>query len=892
MALTRGTVLGAFEITGQLGVGGMGEVYRARDTRLGRDIAIKTLPSAVAEDTDWLARFEREARLLASLNHAHIASVHSLDEHEGALYIAMELIEGETLEEKLKSGRLTVEAALQLGLQIALGLEAAHEKGVVHRDLKPANVMVTSDGVVKVLDFGLAKAVSIDPNTVGLPQASVFNSGMTRQGLVLGTAGYMSPEQARGEFAGQRADIWAFGVVLFEMLSGAPTFRGSTLTDIQASVLKSDPDWTALPARLHPRVRMLLERCLAKDARQRYAGISDARVDLQTALADPDGVLPYSRSSPSRPSVAPWAAGVVLAAIAAVAAWKAKPVPGPLVTQFEVVTLGTLPEEGATIALSPDRRHLVYPANDRLYLRSLDRPDRTAAPIPGTEDGANPFFSPDSQWIGLFTGTTLAKVNLTTDERVVVADVAEGWSGEWSEDGRIFFSRIGESGIWWVPELGGVAREFIPLGGNIDLDHPEILPGSSWMLLSERTGDESRAATINVVAIATDGSGDRREIMNASYKPRYVASGHLLYVQDGALWAVGFDAASLDVTTDPFRIVDAVSASATGPRASYSLAEDGSIAFVEPPLADDPLGLLALIDMGDGSREYLGLGPAQYRNPRFSPDGSRILFETIEADGRSTVWLFRPDTRTRPPDRLTIAGSNTRPLWQDDERVLYASDREGALALYSQSIVTRDAERLLEPLNESGDCPVSWDADRRLLFFGRQGCLVVDTWVTTIAADGSISDPEPLANVGYGAEISPNKAYVASFPGPNPVEVRRFPVTDEVWRIGTGGAYPIWSPDGESMIYRRASQIPGRSAAVDRLARVTVSTGRSFGQLSEETLPIEGFTPNFGYRDYDFAPDGRLLLVVHADPNYARPEPGITVVLNWVEVLKQRVQLR
>jgi serine/threonine protein kinase len=291
MAINPGTRLGSYEITGSLGAGGMGEVYRARDAKLGREVAIKTLPASLASDKERLARFEREAKLLASLNHAHIGAIYGLDEQAGALFIAMELIEGQSLEEKLKAGALPVEEALRLGLQIAEALEAAHAKGVVHRDLKPANVMVTADGVVKVLDFGLAKAFAGDPAEATAAHSPALSLAMTQQGLVLGTAGYMSPEQASGQATDQRADVWAFGVVLYEMLTGLPLFGGESVPHILADVLRSQPDWTRLPQNLHPRIRQLLERCLEKRPRYRYAGIADARTDIEVVLKDPAGVV-------------------------------------------------------------------------------------------------------------------------------------------------------------------------------------------------------------------------------------------------------------------------------------------------------------------------------------------------------------------------------------------------------------------------------------------------------------------------------------------------------------------------------------------------------------------------------------------------------------------------
>ena len=404
MSLGERTRLGAYEITGLIGAGGMGEVYRARDTRLGREVAIKTLPAALAADQDRLARFEREAKLLATLNHPHIATVHSLDEHEGTLYLAMELVEGETLEDKLlKTGALPVEDALRLSLQIAEALEAAHGKGVIHRDLKPANIMVNTQGEVKVLDFGLAKAFDNEPAEASPGQSPALSLAMTQQGLILGTAGYMSPEQASGQATDQRADIWAFGVVLYEMLTGLPLFGGESVPHILADVLKSEPDWTKLPRNLHPRLKLMLERCLTKKPRNRYHSIADARVDLEQALSDPAdvtrGELGAVSSSTSRwRRFLPWAAGLVLAALAGLTAWQLKPEPPRPVQRF----VHDLPEGRELFAalpgaldIAPDGRRLVYNSSDGLVVRDLDAiGDRV---IPGTLTRFAVEFSPDGE---------------------------------------------------------------------------------------------------------------------------------------------------------------------------------------------------------------------------------------------------------------------------------------------------------------------------------------------------------------------------------------------------------------------------------------------------------------------------------------------------------------
>ena len=438
MAFASGTKLGSYEILSPLGKGGMGEVWRAKDQKLGREVAIKTLPEEFAQDEERLARFEREAKLLASLNHPNIAAIYGLEEHNGTRFLVLELVEGDTLAERLKSGVIPVEESLKLALQIAEALEAAHEKGVIHRDLKPANIKVTPDGKIKVLDFGLAKALAGDGSGVNLSQSPTLSMAATQQGVILGTAAYMSPEQARGQEVDKRADVWAFGVVLFEMLTGRGTFDGGTVSDVLAGVLAKEPQWNTLPLNLHSRIRLLLERCIEKELKDRYRDIGDVRVDVQKVLADPDGVIvqPVAEVVQVAPqSKLPWVAAFVLGAVLTAGAsfWiLVQPVPSQPVRRFSVTlpTTQVLPlGSGTLVAISPDGQTLIYLAlvgsGIQLYRRDLDQLDTT--PIPGTENGgATPFFSADGQWVAFQTGTTLMKVALAGGRPVRISEVGVG----------------------------------------------------------------------------------------------------------------------------------------------------------------------------------------------------------------------------------------------------------------------------------------------------------------------------------------------------------------------------------------------------------------------------------------------------------------------------------
>jgi serine/threonine protein kinase len=441
-----GKKLAHYEITNQLGKGGMGEVFRAKDQKLGRDVAIKVLPEEFAKDTDRVARFQREAKLLASLNHPNIAAIYGLEESGGKNFLVLELVEGDTLADRIKAGPIRVEESLKLALQIAEALEAAHEKGVIHRDLKPANIKVTPEGKVKVLDFGLAKAFAGEQIEVNLSNSPTLSEAATLQGVILGTAAYMSPEQAKGKAVDKRADIWAFGVVLFEMLTGRQVFTGETVSDTLASVLAREPKWQSLPSNLHPRIRLLLERCLKKEPRDRYGVINDARVDIQEVLADPSGVLVESAAAAKPPKRLrlglAWIAAVIISLIAGgVVVWKLKPTEPRQVIRLDY----ELPEgqqfgglDMRSLAVSSDGKQIAYSTSKGLYLRSVN--ELTAKLIAGTEGATGqPFFSPDGKWIGYVSESKLTKISINGGSPVVLCDVQLVAGASWHEDNTIMY---------------------------------------------------------------------------------------------------------------------------------------------------------------------------------------------------------------------------------------------------------------------------------------------------------------------------------------------------------------------------------------------------------------------------------------------------------------------
>ena len=717
--MESGTKLGHYEIGTLLGKGGMGEVWRARDTKLGREVAIKTLPEEFAKDADRLARFEREAKLLASLNHPNIAAIHGFEEDNGTHFLVLELVEGDTLADRLKRGAIPIEESLKLALQIAEALEAAHARGVIHRDLKPANIKVTPDGKVKVLDFGLAKAYAGDEADVSVSNSPTLSMAATQQGIILGTAAYMSPEQASGISADKRADVWSFGVVLFEMLTGRQLFTGESVSHVLAAVLRAEPEWGSLP-NLHPRIHLLLERCLEKKAADRCHDIADARVDIQRVLADPSGVLPQPvaeivQAQPK--SKLAWVGAVALGVLmSAATVWVVKPnAPGP-VGRFSHV----LPEDQnftATgrplVAVSPDGSKLVYVANGRRWMRAMDALESSS--IPGTDVAPTaPFFSPDGQWVGYFSlaDNQLKKIAISGGAPVTLAAAANPFGHPyWSTDDTIWWSQ--GDGIMSVSGNGGTAELVIEPWGDGLLLRPEILPDGDTLLF-----DVGTLATGEVWVQSLE-SGERKALFTGR-APRYVPSGHIVYELDGVLFAVPFDLSSLEVTGGPVSLVEGLRADNVP---HYALSSSGSLVYVPDPggASASPDGLLSLVDR-DGNTVPLDVGPAQYRSPRFSPDGRQLAVEIIDDSGQSDVWIYDLSGESQIR-RLTQSGNNTRPVWTpDSERVTFGSDRDSSWGLYERpSDGSTVAERLTTADGDSEHYPESWAPDGTTLSFVETG---------------------------------------------------------------------------------------------------------------------------------------------------------------------------
>ena len=911
MTLSAGTRLGSFEITGPLGAGGMGEVYRATDAKLGREVAIKTLPATLAQDEERLARFEREAKLLAALNHAHIASVYSLDKHEGTLYLAMELVEGETLEKKLASGALSAQEALGIGLQIAEALEAAHEKGVVHRDLKPANVMLTRDDQVKVLDFGLAKAFSGNPNEASPAHSPALSLAMTQQGLVLGTAGYMSPEQASGQATDQRADVWAFGVVLYEMLTGLPLFSGESVPHILADVLRTEPDWNRLPKDLHPRIRQMLERCLEKKPRNRYTGIGDARVDIEFALAHPEGAAVAAEAGRMAPRPAKGRlalVGLAAAAVAAAAVWSLLPAPAPgPVVRFPFV----LPEsqtftrpELSMIAISPDGRRLAYVANGQIHVRNLN--ETQSRPVDGARaDGAGPatpVFSPDGEWIAYIEVLTpadaiLKRVPVSGGTPLTVFEGGFPFHPSWPTQDSIVFAH--RDGILRVPANGGAPEVLVARADGEAFDSPQIVAGGEAVLFARVATERSGGAFAGDVQILlqTIGADDRTLVWDGGAAPRYLATGHLIYAQGNTLFGIPLDVGRRAVAGGPVPLVEDVRRSNNGftDAANYAVSDTGTLVVIPGSAAAEPEAVLTLVDR-TGNLAALDVPPARYQSPRISPDGSRLAVEIIDPSGQGHIWIYDlgGDTAIR---RLTQAGNNTRPIWTPDgQRVTFASERDGSWGIFERPADGSTlAERLTTAEEGRRHLPDSWSPDGQTLAYtdaSSEGNVDWNVW-TFARADGAM---QLIAgsNTGnqFAASFSPDGRWLAYGDSATGIQVQPFPPTGVVQQITESlEATPVWTAAGDELLFRS----PANTGQPLQIMVLDVTTAGGITFRNPRALPIQGAQLTLGYRDFDIAPDGeRLVMIFPADVAMrpSVPMAQIDVVLNWHRELLTRVPLR
>ena len=911
MAMQSGSQIGPYHVLEPLGSGGMGEVYRARDTKLGRDVALKVLSDPVTTDSGRMARFTREAQLLASLNHPNIAAIYGVEEGGGGLTLVLEYIDGETLADRINKGPLPVDEALRVALQIAQALEAAHEKAVIHRDLKPANVKITSDGKVKVLDFGLAKALQDEPESApSLSQSPTLTAAATRAGIILGTAGYMAPEQARGKSVDRRGDIWAFGVVLFEMLSGKRVFEDDTITDTLVNVLQREPDWEQLPPRTPSALRRLLQRCLKKDPRERLQAIGEARILLDELIADPAAqtIAGETAAYPLWKKVLPWVAALVF--LSAGFLWRPSVEPvssGVALFEFPMPAAQSLAHNYRHgIELSPNGKRIAFVARPvgggarRIYVRSLEN-QWDAVPLPGTENAQSPFFSPDGEWIGYQQGQQIKKTAISGGSTVVLVERLNSQGADWGppgiswgKGGAIVFPHTLGVGLSMVREVGGEPEEFTSLDTAAhESSHrlPHFLPDGGGVIFTvlrytNITPDWKRA---QVWVKPLD--GDRKLLLENALDARYIGNGILVFARQAKLFAVRFDLSTLSVSGTPVQVLDGVTQALYGNAgitwsgaAQFSVASNGTLIYapgsIEPPL----LSSLGWADRSGNVTPIAGPRPMFRFAARVLPDGKRIAYSELHLN--KDIWIF--DTMRGTEDRITYEGQNAFPIWSPDGlRMAFRSDRAGPLGIYMmQSVNPRDVIQLTPgPL----DVPSSWTPDGKELAFTRGFSATggtTDIYVVpverpnevraVVATNATESFPEFSKDGKWLAYTSDESGrptlYVQPYPGPGP----RVTVTSE-----GPPAEPVWSKNSNELFYRSGQRILSVRFKISGAEFIPEKPVLLFQQPSI----VAGTTV---LASYDVAPDGTFLLnqaiAEIAEERNRRIFPStLRLILNWTQ---------
>ena len=895
--LAVGRRLGIYEIVARIGAGGMGDVYQARDTKLGRSVAIKVLRLEFDHDPERLSRFQREARLLASLNHPNIATIYGLEQSGDTQYLVMELVPGKTLAEKLKAGALDTTEALAIALQICAALESAHEQGIVHRDLKPANVEVMPDGRVKVLDFGLAKAFAgeFDADT----QRSLAKAAGSEAGTILGTPAYMSPEQVRGKSVDKRADIWAFGCVFYEMLSERRAFDAESITEVLAAVLTKEPDWASLPKTTPPAIQRLLRRCLVKEPKQRLRDIGDARITIEEAQTG-DGVVAelhnamQSSAAPkvesSRWRALPWALAVCAILVAAFATYfLLRPKRTGDVVRFSVLAPANTSFRpwGSFLSLSPDGRKLAFvieragKTKSALWVRALD--SLAAESLPGVEGAHLPFWSPDSRYIGFFTEDgKLEKIPVSGGPPQVLCDVHAGGGGTWNRDGVILFSDGNK--LYRVPEVGGTptpVADAAEAGQKSFYFFPQFLPDQRHFLFFLITGTTHRGYGRSFAAAGSVDSTKTERLFESLSQALYAPPGYLLYVTQGTLVAQAFDADRLRSTGQPVPIGTGVGLSRAWNYGLgyFSLSQNGVLAY-----QTGPSGPISQMTWYDRKGETLGTiaEPAVRLTPALSHDETKIAVPTGEIGG-SDIWVY--DLKRGAESRLTVnASDNFNPVWSPDgKNVMYSSWRSGHLDIYQQAA---NGLGNAEPISGSEDPPKALNdvsPDGRYAIYDTAGSTeLTELWVLSLVGERKLF-PFVQGN-GFGAreaQFSPDGRYVAYAShesGKYEIYVQSFPQHLGKWQISTsGGEEPAWSRDGKELFYLTPE---------DKLMAVEVHTvaGQFQPEIPKPQFQAQLVQGLLWRNRYVVSANGQQFLML--SPVRNSEGNAITVVLNWPVLLE------
>ena len=873
-----------FRLTSKLGAGGMGEVWRATDTKLNRDVAVKILPASFAHDPDRLARFTREAQVLASLNHSNIAAIYGVEERA----LIMELIPGPTLAERITQGPIPLDEAIPIAKQIAEALEYAHERGIVHRDLKPANINVTPEGRVKVLDFGLAKALAKDAAPAAASSSPTITMGATMEGVILGTAAYMSPEQARGQEVDKRADIWSFGVVLYEMLTGRALFASATISDTLASVLKTELDLSALPAETPPAIRNLLSRCLERDRKRRLRDIGDAFLE-EIQPSAPASVTPVPSRRPYF-----WMAAVTLLSLAlllvAIVPFRQPTEPAYQVSLMppEKAEFTAVSSETGGFSLSPDGSTLAFIATqegkEMLWVRRLD--SLAAHPLAGTESAYYPFWSPDSGFVAFFSGTQLKKIDVTGGPPLAICDAPRGHGGTWNREGVIVFSGMDRT-LYRVPAAGGEPVRLTTLdAARKESSHywPEFLPDGKHFLYLNRLTNVAKSA-IWVGSIDDKPEATRRtELVSSTANAIYVpppaspswrgGAGWFLFTQGNTLLARRFDASRLQFQGEAVPVADRVDSQVSVGLAGFSASQGGLLVYNQSGFPDSRLTWTTR----DGRQSPATPETGAYLSPRLSPDGAKVAVAMIDSNANADIWQI--DLAHSISTRFTFdPAPDIQPSWSPDgQQIVFASSRGGPSRIYlKMSGGTADERRLEQGEATRSDYPNDWSRGGDILYTVVGGSSGADLWVLPMTGN-TPGKPVPFLDTPFRemqGRFSPDGkwvAYVSDESGRNEVYVRSFPGTASKSQISNnGGAEPVWRGDGRELYYL---------APDGKLMAVTVKTASGAFEIEAphllfqpHWLPSQTFAPS-----YDVTRDGQRFLGPVAVEAAAAP---LTLLVNW-----------
>jgi serine/threonine protein kinase/Tol biopolymer transport system component len=892
MALETGARIDIYEVTGKLGEGAMGEVYRARDTTLDRDVALKVLPDSFTADPERLGRFQREAKVLASLNHPNIGGIYGLETSGDNQALVLELIEGPTLAERIAEGPIPVEQGLAMVRQIAEALSAAHDAGVVHRDLKPANIKVRADGTVKVLDFGLAKAVEGGATGSGSSDAATMTAMSSQAGAIIGTAAYMSPEQARGQDVDKRSDIWALGCVAYELLTGHRPFEGSTLSDTLASVLARDVDWSRLPDDVPPALHKFLTRCLEKDATKRLRDAAEGILQLEDGLAQPVVEAPEPVIIEQTP-LKVWQQPAVAAGVSALIAITASttvyfsvstpPNTNDIVTRFALPMPGDdVTDGGDGFALSPDGETLVYAATRGGVQSLFARPRDQLEPrlLPGTEGAVNPFYSPDGEWVGYFTQNSVMKVSLSGGPPVTLCPAGLRQGATWSENDTILFSSNLSDGIMQVPAAGGEPRLLTePAEENQRHLWPSFVPASNVFIYTSGTGNEISDKTLFAMSLDT---GEQKELVQGTMGS-VTSSGHLVFARESSLWSVAFNAETLSVEGEPAPIVEGVQVNAGNNWAHYATAHDGTLIYLPAGV-----GFGSGIDRRmvwvsrSGEPSLVDADPATYSEFDLSPTGSSVAVSVISPEGRS-VWVYDFERNTNT--RLTFGddGQVRSPAWTSDSFNIAFGTENGVFWKAS------NGTGAIEQLTETGGLPFDFTLDDEGLIFG-QGFR--DVGLINLSAGSEtvelFTDPGFIERNATLSRDGRWLAYQSNESGTHQVYVRPYPdIESGRWQISTdGGVWPRWHPTEDELFYRGPTG----------MMSLQFSTDPTFtaGNLTELfRWPFAGSSGIL--REMDVHPDGQRFLLLTGDSSQTdtgvSSSSSLNVVLNWFNELTERVPI-